>query len=175
MAWKVTKDSVSGVVEFELLNDKGKCDCSFEVVPDVKLYDSINSVISALQKAAETAPEIGDVEAAAKFDTEIAKAVTAVATRRSAGGMFEILAPTHIMTSGKMLASEIVDALVEHLKPIFEEMARKRNDAVAKHTAKYAPQIPTEVIDRAVAAAGCTLPGTTDIGMTLGTGLKEKC
>lgn len=176
MAWNVKSDSVTGVMKFALLDDDGDTIASFKLNPtDINLATRLEKAGEFFGDLAKSAPDSANLTQVQKYNDELEENLAKVIGGDCRVSLFGKLPAITIMPSGKLFALELFEVMTTHVAPAIIERRQKMQSAVSKHTAGYVPQIPTEVIDRAVAAAGRIMPGTTDIGMTLGTGLKEKC
>ena len=175
MAWKVKTDSVTGVMKFALLDDDNDPIASFKLNPtDINLANRLEKAGEFFGNLAKNAPDSADLAQVQKYNDALEENLAQVIGGDCRASLFGNLPAITIMPSGNLFVLELFEVMTSHVAPAIIERRQKMQSAASKHTAKYVPQIPAEVIDRAVAAANRT-PVTADIGMTLGTGLKEKC
>lgn len=176
MAWNVKTDSVTGVMKFALLDDDGDTVASFKINPtDINLASRLEKAGEFFGGLAKNAPDSADLTQVQQYNDALEENLAQVIGGDCRASLFGNLPAITIMPSGKLYVLELFDVMTTHIAPTIVERRQKMQTAVDKHTVKYAPQIPAEVIDQAVAAAGHYVPGATNVAMTLGVGLQEKC
>ena len=157
MAWNVKTDSVTGVMKFQLMDDDGDPVASFRLNPtDINLANRFVAAGEFFGNLAKNAPDSANLEEVQRYNDALEQELAKLIGGDCLESMFGVIPAISIMPSGNLFALELFEKMSEHIAPEINKRRQKMQDAVGKHTAKYVPKIPDEVINKAVAAANGT-------------------
>ena len=170
MAWNIKTDSITGVMKFALLDDDGDPVAAFRLNPtDINLANRFEAAGEFFGNLAKSAPNHADLAEVQKYNDTLEEHLAQLIGGDCRAALFGTLPAVSILPSGKLFALEIFEKMAEVVAPEIIKRRQRMQGAVSKHTTKYVPQIPPDVIANAVAAAGVSaVRGPVDLAMILG-------
>ena len=154
MAWNVKTDTITGVMKFALLDDDGDTVASFKLNPtDINLANRLEAAGEFFGDLAKNAPDSADLAYVQKYNDALEEKMAQIIGGDCRESLFGCLPAISIMPSGKLFALELFDKMSEHIGPEIAKRQERMQATVGKHTQKYVPRIPDDVIDKAMAAA----------------------
>ena len=154
MAWNAKTDSITGIIKFSLTDDDGDTIASFKINPtDIHLADRLEKAGAAFGALAKDAPDRADLAKVREYNDQLEDILATALGCICRADLFGVMPAITIMPSGKLYALELFEQITATVGPEITKRHQKMQAAVGKHTAKYVPQIPDEVIEKAMAAA----------------------
>lgn len=154
MAWNVKTDAITGMMKFNLLDEDGDSVASFRLNPtDIRLATRFEEVGEFFSNLSKNAPEQATAADIREYNDALEEKLCYVIGGNCRESLFGILPAISIMPSGKLFALELFEKMTEVVGHEIAARRQKMQTAVSKHTSKYVPTIPADVIDAAMAAA----------------------
>lgn len=151
MGWNVKTDAISGIMKFNLLDDDSDSVASFRLNPtDIRLATRFEEVSEFFSDLSKNAPERATAADVQKYNDALEEKLCYVIGGDCRESLFGVLPAISIMPSGNLFARELFDKMAEVVVPEIAARRQKMQAAVSKHTAKYVPTIPADVIDAAM-------------------------
>lgn len=154
MSWNVKTDAVTGMMKFSMTDEDGDSVASFRLNPtDIRLATRFEEVGEFFHNLSENAPEQATAADIQKYNDALEEKLCYVIGGDCRESLFGVLPAVSIMPSGKLFALELFEKMTEAVAPEIAARRRKMQTAVSKHTSKYVPSIPADVIDAAMKEA----------------------
>lgn len=155
MSWNHKTDAVTGMMKFTLTDDDGDLIASFRLNPtDIRLASRFQEVAGWFENLAKNAPSAATVAEVQQYNDALEEKLDYVLGGNSRESLFGVLPAVSIMPTGDLFAVEVFGKLNEVVIPEIKARRQKMQAAAAKHTAKYVPTIPDDVITKAMEQAG---------------------
>lgn len=135
--WKITTDSITGMMKFRLEDDDGDVVASFRLNPaDIRMLKSLESVCAEAQEMAENAPSLATVAEVEAYNDKLENLVcTGLGIKHEA--VFGVIPGTTILPDGDLFATNVLSTAADAMAPEIVKRKASMQAAAAKYTAKY--------------------------------------
>lgn len=135
--WKITIDSITGMMKFRLEDDDGDAVAAFRLNPaDVRMLKGLEAACAEAEKMAENAPTVTTAAEAEAYNDKLESLIcSGLGVKHDA--VFGAIPGTTIMPDGDLFATNVLGTVADAMAPEILKRKVQMQNAAAKYTAKY--------------------------------------
>lgn len=135
--WKISTDSITGMMKFRLEDDDGDAVAAFRLNPaDVRMLKGLEAACAEAQAMAENAPTVATAAESEEYNDKIENLIcSGLGVKHDS--VFGVIPGTTIMPDGDLFATNVLSTVADAMTPEILKRKAQMQKVAAKYTAKY--------------------------------------